>query len=133
MCRPRNDRSPAIRLHVWLETDEGLFFGAGRAYLLEGIDRYGSLKRAAEHMGMSYRAAWGKIKATEEHIGIKLVERDAGKKCGYRLTEQGRLLVAQYKVWRRRIESYALHTANDVFPFTTRSRSKSSNHPPPFP
>jgi len=115
-----NDRSPTIRLHLWLETDEGVFFGAGRVHLLEKIETYGSLKKAAEAMGMSYRAAWGKIKATEANVGFSLVKKESGKKGGYSLTEEGRTLMSQYKSWFCRVEDYALRSAGEVFPFPVR-------------
>jgi len=41
-----NDR-PIVRLHMWLETREGVFFGVGRVKLLEQIEKTGSLKAAA--------------------------------------------------------------------------------------
>jgi len=109
-----------IRLHLWLETDEGVFFGAGRAQLLERIETHGSLKKAAECMGMSYRAAWGKIKATEAAVGFSLVEKNAGKKGGYSLTDEGRRLMSQYRRWFCRVEDSAFQSANEMFSFPVR-------------
>lgn len=115
------NKPPTIRLHLWLETDDGIFFGAGRVHLLEKIETYGSLKKAAEAMGMSYRAAWGKIKATEASVGFSLVKKESGKKGGYSLTEEGRSLMAQYKSWFCRVEDSAFQSAVDTFPFPVRS------------
>jgi len=112
-----NNKSPTIRLHLWLETDEGVFFGAGRVHLLEKIETYGSLKKAAEAMGMSYRAAWGKIKTTEANVGFSLVKKESGKKGGYSLTDEGRNLMAQYKSWFSRVEDFACESAAEIFPF----------------
>ena len=56
---------PVVRVHIWLETVDGVAFGMGRLLLLDAIEETGSLKAAAEQLGMSYRAAWGKIKSTE--------------------------------------------------------------------
>jgi hypothetical protein len=50
-------RLPIMRLHLWLETEEGFFFGMGRAQLLAMIAKHGSLRRAAEELCMSCRAA----------------------------------------------------------------------------
>ena len=118
------EKHPTIRLHLWLETDDGVFFGAGRAQLLEGIETHGSLKKAAEHLGMSYRAAWGKIKATEENIGAKLVIQNGGKKGGYNLTSEGRRLMRQYRTWFFGVEEYARHLANGVFSFNAKQFKK---------
>jgi len=114
------DKFPTIRLHIWLETDDGLFFGAGRAQLLERIETHGSLKKAAECMGMSYRAAWGKLKATEEIVGFRLVQKNSGKKGGYSLTEDGRRLMKQYNSWFCRVEDYACELASEIFTFSPR-------------
>ena len=58
-CRIGAKAKPRIGLNLWLETTEGVLFGMGRAELLDKIEECGSLKKAAEEMGMSYRAAWG--------------------------------------------------------------------------
>ena len=78
-----------IRLHLWMESGGGTVFGMGRLQLLERIETCGSLKAAAEDLGMSYRAAWGKLKASEEALGIALVEKLGGNKSGCRLTREG--------------------------------------------
>jgi len=115
-----------------LETEEGLFFGTGRAQLLEKIDQYGSLKRAAEELGMSYRAAWGKIMKTEEVLGFKIIERGgASNKAGYQLTEDGRMLLDRFKQWFCEVENEALKKASEIFPWQIKnfdeSRQKSQN------
>jgi molybdate transport system regulatory protein len=107
---------PQIRLNLWLETTEGVLFGMGRAQLLDKIEECGSLRKAAEEMGMSYRAAWGKIKTTEKALGFKLVEKDRGNKTGYRLTEAARALKTGYRDWHRAIEREALRMALELFP-----------------
>ena len=101
--------------------DKGVFFGAGRLHLLERIETHGSLKKAAECMGMSYRAAWGKIKATEAVLGFKLVEKNSGKKGGYSLSNDGRDLMTQYRSWFNSVEEAAVRSANEIFPFSVRS------------
>src|SRR3990167_5564785 len=70
------------KFKIWLEEKGGVAFAEGRRMLLESIDRLGSLNAAAKELGMSYRAAWGKIKATEKALGIKLLEVTTGGKGG---------------------------------------------------
>ena len=108
---------PEIRLNVWLQTTEGLLFGVGRADLLDKIEELGSLRKAAEEMCMSYRAAWGKIKRTEEILGFKLIEKNKGNKTGFRLREAGRVLKANYRDWYRAVETEALRKARELFPW----------------
>ena len=63
---------------VWLEKDGKDIFGGGRIKLLLAIDRLGSLKKAAEELGYSYRFAWGKIKDMEKRLGNPLVVSHKG-------------------------------------------------------
>lgn len=58
--------------------------------LLSKVQQHGSLKKAADEMGMSYRAAWGKIKKSEEILGIRLIEQSGSKREGYQLTDSGK-------------------------------------------
>jgi molybdate transport system regulatory protein len=123
---------PEIRVHAWLETREGLLFGVGRAELLDKIEELGSLRKAAEEMCMSYRAAWGKIKKTEEVLGFKLIEKEHGNKIGFRLTEAGKALKRNYRDWYQAVETEALRKARELFPWTMTipgKRSASSRIP----
>ncbi len=109
---------PTMRLHLWLETKDGLFFGLGRTELLKKIAEFGSLKRAAEELGMSYRAAWGKIMKTEEVLGFKVIERAGpSNKAGYQLTEAGKMLLDKFKIWYDQVEKDALEKAAEIFPW----------------
>ncbi|MFQ5893197.1 MAG: winged helix-turn-helix domain-containing protein [Nitrospinota bacterium] len=99
--RSRRRRAPrlAVRSQVWLEVDGRRVFSVGRMQLLEAIEAEGSIQKASERLGMSYRAAWGKLKATEEALGIVLLERSIGgpKGGGARLTAAARDLMARYR------------------------------------
>lgn len=113
--------APVVRLRLWLETDDGMFFGTGRGMLLEAVDRFGSLKKAAEHLGMSYRAAWGKIKRTEKVLGVMLIEQAGSRKGGHRLTPGGRLLMGKFREWYEAVENSAVDKARELFPWTCLS------------
>jgi molybdate transport repressor ModE-like protein len=75
-------KTPTVRMHLWLESGESVYFGMGRVMLLDKIEEHGSLRKAAEALGMSYRAAWGKLKATEEALGLVLVESSGTRRGG---------------------------------------------------
>jgi molybdate transport system regulatory protein len=92
-----------------------MFFGPGRAELLERIDYHGSLLKAADELGMSYRAAWGKIKKTEAVLGYKLIEKTGSYRKGYRLTDYGRALTEKFRLWYNDVEEDALRKARTVF------------------
>lgn len=115
-----------MRLHVWLELANGHFFGLGRAQLLQRIQQHGSLSKAAEEMRMSYRAAWGKIKSTEEIMGVRLVEKVGGNKSGFRLTEEGRGIMEQFLDWYADVEKKVLKSASKKLPWELRRFTASS-------
>jgi len=114
---PPGTQRTVVRLHLWLERSGGTVFGMGRLQLLERIETCGSLKAAAEELGMSYRAAWGKLKASEEAMGIALVEKVGGNKSGCRLTQEGIAMAAAYRAWFAEVERHAVSRAGAMFPF----------------
>ncbi len=111
-----NDLKAVIRIHAWIESDQGMILGPGRAKLIENIEKYGSLQNAAKKMGISYRAAWGRIKKTEEVLGYKLLDKTPG---GYQLSDMGRVLHDKYITWYKKIEDYALKESKNIFPWTS--------------
>lgn len=113
--------APTVRLRLWLETGDGMFFGTGRGMLLESIDRLGSLRRAAEHLGMSYQAAWAKIRASEKVLGVRLVEQADSRAGGQILTPGGRLLMEKFRQWYDAVEAAAMDKARELFPWPCQS------------
>jgi molybdate transport system regulatory protein len=87
-----------IKSKLWIEVEGKPVFGRGRRFLLQAIDKYGSINQAAKEINISYRKAWGYIKAMEERLGIKLVERQTGGKDGGGaiLTEEARSFLEKY-------------------------------------
>ena len=71
-----------IRSKLWIEVEDEPVFGRGRRFLLEAIERDGSISGAAKEINISYRRAWSYIKAMEERLGIRLVKRQAGGRNG---------------------------------------------------
>ena len=72
-----------IRSKIWIEDEsENVVFGLGRLKILDAIDRLGSIQGAAKELKMSYRAIWGRIKATEERLNRPLLIRNIGGRSG---------------------------------------------------
>ena len=97
----RGKSSVTVRARVWLESNGKPAFGDGRARLLEAIRQAGSIKGAAEAMGMSYRNAWGHLNHIEERLGYKVIERRAS---GSRLTAEAKQLLKTYRAYRRKLD-----------------------------
>lgn len=85
-----------IKYKIWLEENQKVIFGKGRKELFRAIDECKSLKAAAEKLNMSYRAAWGRLKASEIRLGKKIVDVDPLKR-GMQLTEEARALLKEYE------------------------------------
>ncbi|MBS3920924.1 MAG: LysR family transcriptional regulator [Deltaproteobacteria bacterium] len=71
-----------IKTKFWIENRGEVVLGGGKTELLLTIDRLGSIQRAADAFGMSYRHAWGVIKKIEQRAGFKMVETKLGGKEG---------------------------------------------------
>jgi molybdate transport system regulatory protein len=72
--------------------------GAERIALLEAVGGLGSIRAAAAHAGLSYKAAWDAIQALNNLFDAPLVEAHAGGRTGgtAALTERGRAVVAAF-------------------------------------
>ena len=88
-----------IKSKLWIESGGKPVFGGGRRFLLEAIDKYGSINQAAKEINISYRKAWGYIKAMEERLGFKLIERQTGGRNGggATLTEEAKKFLKKYE------------------------------------
>ncbi len=89
-----------IRSKLWIEVDGQPVFGRGRRFLLESIDKHGSITQAAKEVNISYRKAWGYIKAMEKRLGFALVDCQAGGKDGggASLTEEAKQFLKKYRM-----------------------------------
>ena len=84
-----------IKAKFWIENKGEVVLGGGKAVLLQAVDRLGSIQRAADEFGMSYRHAWGAIKKIEKRAGFKILDTKLGGKegGGARLTQKGKTFV----------------------------------------
>ncbi len=84
------------RLRVMCGRDAAL--GPGRVQLLELIGETGSLRAAAERMGMAYMTAWMHVKTLNRRFRSPVVAATRGGKAGGGavLTELGQKVVALY-------------------------------------
>ncbi|NCD25119.1 MAG: LysR family transcriptional regulator [Deltaproteobacteria bacterium] len=119
-------KTPTVRMHLWLESGESVYFGMGRVMLLDKIEEHGSLRKAAEALGMSYRAAWGKLRATEDALGEVLVESVGTKRGGCRLTARGRFYREKFRAWFNAVEQTAVAQAKLIFEDGVQSYTEKS-------
>jgi molybdate transport system regulatory protein len=84
---------------VYVNVDDKGYLGKGRITLLELIDKYGSISKAAKELGMSYKAAWDMIDSINNLSSFPVVESKSGGKGGGKtvLTEYGKKILNDYK------------------------------------
>lgn len=61
---------------LFLEDCETYVLGPGRVELLRSVKELGSLRKAAQKLGMSYRWAWGRLNDAEKALGTSLLAHD---------------------------------------------------------
>jgi molybdate transport system regulatory protein len=98
-----SSRYPGLTLRILGGSSPAM--GPGKAALLEGIEKTGSISAAARSMDMSYRRAWQLVQAINESFSEPLVEKETGGRSGggASLTPLGRKVVERY----RRMEAKA--------------------------
>jgi molybdate transport system regulatory protein len=104
MLRERRATGMEIKYKIWIEKDGKVIFGKGRDDILKAVEDRKSLNAAVKKLEMSYRAAWGRLKASEERMGIKLVE--AGPKDrSIQLTAEARAIIERFEILERDVEA----------------------------
>ena len=96
---------------------DGIFFGPGKARLMEYIEKTGSMQEACLEMGLSYSKGARMIKAAEKQLGFKLLERRIGGSGGggSRLTDEGRDLLKKYRQLTLRVQKDADRAFEEIF------------------
>src|SRR6056297_1177134 len=88
-----------LKTKLYLTGPEGnQFMGIGVLWLLQHIDSFGSIRKAAAHMHLSYVKAHRMLTELEEYLQLKVVERKKGgeRREGASLTEDGRRFIEAY-------------------------------------
>lgn len=98
-----------IEVRLWIEETEGPFLGIGKIWLLENIQKTGSITNAAKEMKMAYRQAWQLVKEMNQRAESPLVEKLLGGKGGggARLTEAGEKAIQTFYEIEKRIKDFA--------------------------
>ncbi len=97
-----------VKAKFWLESNQGDFLlGPGTLRLLLAVAEQGSIKAGAKAAGLSYRAAWERLKKAEEGLGFALLERFSGGEGGggSSLTAEALELIERYRQFLRQAEN----------------------------
>jgi len=115
-----------IKCKLWLERNEKTIFGRGREELLRSIDELHSLYAAAKKLNMSYRAAWGRLKASEARLGVKLTCSD-GQGKGLHLTPEAKELLEKFDKLEHDVDSFITDYAGIFSMSKTKIRNVAEN------
>ncbi len=87
------------RIRLRIDFDGERYIGHGRIELLELIGRHGSISKAAQAMGMSYKRAWYLIDGFNRMFREPLIDRQHGGRGGgsATLTPFGERVVSEYR------------------------------------
>lgn len=87
---------PRIRI---VGDDDTIVLGPGKADLLEAIAETGSIRGAAEQLGMSYMRAWTLVRTMNASFRSPLVEKERGGGAhgGATLTPRGKRVLRLYR------------------------------------
>ena len=94
-----------VAYKIWIDQN-GKAFGDGPYELLRGVERTGSLHRAAEEMGMAYSKAWKLVRTVEQRLGFPLLDRKVGGLSGggSRMTRQAKEFMVRYGRFREEVK-----------------------------
>lgn len=98
-----------LKIRTYFEDDSHeTFMGIGLLWLLEGIEKEGSIRRAAEEMNMSYTKAHQILRKLESTTGKTFLERHKGgnDRMGTTLTPYGKKYLDLYREFNRKVEDY---------------------------
>ncbi len=88
-----------LKVKIYLTDDEGeKFMGIGVVWLLQEIERSGSLRKAAMNLGISYTKSYSMLSKAEANLAFPLVERKKGGSSheGLTLTDKAREFIKLY-------------------------------------
>ena len=93
---------------LWLESENGHFFGPGLVELLDLIEKTGSINSAAKEMKMSYKKAWELINRLNEQTSFPIVSVKTGgeRGGGSTLTTEALTLIKYYRELRERFAAF---------------------------
>ncbi len=108
---PDDKLIPAFK--IWLELRGRPTIGRGGAEILTAIERTGSITKAAESVGMSYKYVWDHLAEMERAAEQPIIRTQRGGRAGgggAELTEVGKALLREYL----RVEGYISEVLRDT-------------------
>ncbi|MBC6698509.1 winged helix-turn-helix domain-containing protein [Hymenobacter puniceus] len=109
----------AFRLtgRLWVESADDRFMGIGRLELLHQIKQHGSISKAAQEMGMSYKRAWDLVSSLNAQATRPLVLTQTGGRRGGGtvVTPEGETLIAEFEGLQARFQAFLAAESERLF------------------
>jgi len=104
------------RGRIWVENNGETFLGFGRIVLLERVQEYGSISKAARSMKMSYKHAWDLVDSMNRQSPKPLVVTSKGGKGGGGavLTEAGKKAIDYFTNLHARLAAFMEQETNNL-------------------
>ncbi|MBN2725134.1 MAG: LysR family transcriptional regulator [Deltaproteobacteria bacterium] len=106
-----------VRVKISLNDDDGSFMGIGLVWLLRGVEQFGSVRKSAMQMKMSYPKAVKIIDRLEKALGYSLVIRTRGGIRGGNsfVTPEGIAFIEKFEHLHQQITSFSNEKFNEIF------------------
>jgi molybdate transport system regulatory protein len=114
---PGGALSTHVRARLWLvNAAQDGWIGIGRVQLLQAIEQTGSIRQAAQRLGMSYKRAWSLVEAMNALGPEPMVVKEAGGRRGGGavLTDYGRSTLQLYARLSARMQAAAAEMEEEI-------------------
>ena len=103
-------------IKIRLQLKKNFHVGPGKILLLEKIDKTGSISKAANEIGLSYRKAWRLINELNTLALKELVLAKSGGKGvrGTQLTQEGKNLIKLFRKIESKLTILTVKEKNDL-------------------
>ena len=94
----------ALTVKLYITDDEGeKYMGYGVLWLLEEIEKSGSLRQAAMNIGLSYSKAYGMMTKLEKALGCSIIDRKKGgvSRAGSAITPFAHKYIELYRAFQK--------------------------------
>ena len=103
-----------IKIRIQIKNE--FYIGPGKILLLEKIGEKGSISKAAESIGLSYKKAWKLIDELNRHSSKKLVYAKSGGKGvrGSQLTNEGKTFIKIFRNIESKLTKLTIKEKKDL-------------------
>lgn len=120
---PDTFEKPGLRTKIFVRED---MIGMGKIHLLQKVDEFGSISKAATEMGIGYRRAWFLIDTIQRSFQEPiLITSRGGTTGGATLTEFGKALIEKVTAFDLQVNE----GAKDLLDWIEKHQSNKVPHP----